>query len=78
MLIKMEFSSNLRLKRKQFRLTQKKASALIGVDVKRYAKWEEGKSEPSIRHHVKICEVFRVDDLYLFIKNKVKTPGNEN
>jgi len=65
-----EFANNLKVKRKGLFLTQKKAAAMIGVKLPRYQAWEEGRAEPSYELQAKICEVLKIDDLYLFIKIK--------
>ena len=62
------FKSNLKAKRQSLGITQKRASEMIGVKIRRYQAWEEGRSEPSMIHQVKIVEQFGIDDLYLLIK----------
>lgn len=69
-----QFSNNLKLKRRELKLTQQKCADMIGVKVRTYQAWEEGRSEPSMIHQSKLCEVLHIDDLYLFIT----TLRNEN
>lgn len=43
-----KFHSNIRKLRKNMNLSQREFSKKIGVELKRYAKWEEGRSQPDI------------------------------
>lgn len=42
------FHANAKILRIKAKLTQKQFSEKIGVEIKRYAKWEEGRSQPDI------------------------------
>ena len=42
------FHANTKILRIKAKLTQKQFSEKIGVEIKRYAKWEEGRSQPDI------------------------------
>lgn len=65
------FSENLKSARKTKGHTQESIAEKLGISAKRYAKWEEGRSEPSYNHLTKLCELLEVDDLYLFISKEL-------
>jgi transcriptional regulator with XRE-family HTH domain len=64
-----QFQKNIRALRKKTNLSQKKFSEKISVELKRYAKWEEGRSQPDIdniesiarTHEITIDELFHLD-----------------
>lgn len=58
---------NLKRRRKELKLTQEAAAKNLNVKRSRYSSWEQGKAEPGASHLVKIVEVLKVDDLYLFL-----------
>lgn len=65
----MTLPSNLRHLRKKKKLTQVAFSRKIQIELKRYAKWEEGRAEPDIAslitlskvHHVSIDRMLKCD-----------------
>lgn len=61
------FPGNLKFKRKEKKLTQKSISERLRVNRKRYASWEEGRSDPPLFFLIKLTEVLEIDDLYLFL-----------
>jgi transcriptional regulator with XRE-family HTH domain len=62
------FHSNIKVLRLRRKLTQKSFSEKIGVELKRYAKWEEGRSQPDIDNIEAIATVhmISVDQLLHF------------
>ncbi len=71
------FKSNLKNLREQADLTQCQAACGIGVDQKRYAKWEEGRAIPGIVVAGQIAEFYGVslDDL-IFSKQAPRLRDN--
>lgn len=69
--IKKPLTINLKTRREQLGLTQQKAAARLKVPYRTYCGWEQGHSEPSSDMLILICEVFMIDDLYLFLKKKI-------
>jgi transcriptional regulator with XRE-family HTH domain len=63
------FHANIRTLRKKAKLSQKKYAETIGVELKRYAKWEEERSQPDIdnieiiaqSHHIPVDVLFNLD-----------------
>jgi transcriptional regulator with XRE-family HTH domain len=63
------FHANIRILRRQAKLSQKQFSEKIGVELKRYAKWEEGRSQPDIdnieaiaqSHNIPLDVLFNLD-----------------
>ena len=73
-MIEKTFSENLRKERRKKGFTQQEISDRLNISRKRYAKWEEGRATPSIEYLPSLCEVLRIDDLYLFLsKDLVKS-----
>ena len=70
-MINRDLSINLRYLRTSRRLTQAEMSADIDIDMKAYAKYEEGRSEPTIDTLIRISEYYgiTVDEL---VKKKNK------
>lgn len=75
----MFFSSNLIAYRNANGWTQETAAAKISLAAKRdisagrYQGWELGRGEPDYEILIVICEVFEIDDLYLFIKKDLSS-----
>jgi transcriptional regulator with XRE-family HTH domain len=63
------FSQNLVKARKLKGLKQREAATAIFKSLKTYQKYEEGRAEPDHETLLKICEVFSVDDLQLFLSS---------
>jgi len=59
------FSDNLKLLRKVKHKTQYQISQELEITIKRYAKWEEDKSEPAFAELIKLAEYHgkTLDDL---------------
>jgi len=63
------FHSNIKVLRLGRRLTQKSFSEKIGVEIKRYAKWEEERSQPDIDnlesiasfHNISVDQLLKFD-----------------
>lgn len=62
------FHANTKILRIKAKLTQKQFSEKIGVEIKRYAKWEEGRSQPDIDNIAKIANAHEInlDTLFNF------------
>ena len=58
-------AENLRLLRKNFKLTQQEVADILGIDRSTYTFYEAGKSTPSKENIVKICDIFNVTVGYL-------------
>ena len=56
----MDFKTNLRQIRVESGKTQREIASLLCVSETCYAHWEQGRSEPSINHLKKLCEIFKV------------------
>lgn len=72
-MVNRNLSVNLKYLRKATGLTQAEMSADIDIDIKAYAKYEEGRSEPTIDTLIRISEYYgiTVDELVkVKIKNK--------
>lgn len=64
------FCENLKLLRKELRLTQKQIAQRLNVVESCYANWEQGRTEPNIESIKKLCIIFNVSsDLLLGIKS---------
>lgn len=59
-------ADNLRLLRKNFKLTQQEVADILGIDRSTYTFYEAGKSTPSKENIVKLCDIFNVTVGYLF------------
>lgn len=60
-------STNLRSLRKEKGYTQEDVANYIGEKRSTYSAWEECRSSPSPSQLKNICDIFEIDDLYLFI-----------
>ncbi len=58
-------SENLRILRKNFKLTQQEVADILGIDRSTYTFYEAGKSTPTKENIVKICDIFNVTVGYL-------------
>ena len=67
---KTTFAENLTNKRKELGLKQREMAKSLGVKIRRYQSWEEGRSEPCLNHCTLLCEILHVDDMYLFVKTE--------
>lgn len=56
--------------RKEYRLTQKEISDIIGVTPQAYSGYEKAKYEPSMETLVRIAYVFKISTDYLLCKSK--------
>lgn len=68
------FSQNLTYLRQTKKLTQEEAAAAIGVKLKRYQAWEEGRSHPHLKLMVKVCDVLDFHDIYRMLTSRILTP----
>ena len=59
-------ADNLRILRKNFKLTQQEVADILGIDRSTYTFYEAGKSTPSKENIVKLCDIFNVTVGYLF------------
>jgi transcriptional regulator with XRE-family HTH domain len=62
---------NLKKRRKELKLTQQDAAKLLEIKRCRYSSWEEERAEPGTMHLVKLTEVLKIDDLYLFLSRQL-------
>ena len=69
------FAKNLRRERKIKGFTQEQIAAKLNIGQKRYASWEEGRGAPDFLYLSKLCELFQIDDLYLFISKDLVESG---
>ena len=69
-MVNRDLSINLRYLRTSRRLTQSEMSADIDIDMKAYAKYEEGRSEPTIDTLIRISEYYGITVDELVKKNK--------
>lgn len=67
---KSTFSKNLKRARKNKGWSQEGAATAIGLNPKRYAKYEEGRAEPPHDILHKICDAYEITDLQAFISDE--------
>ena len=58
-------ADNLRLLRKNFKLTQQEVADILGVDRSTYTFYEAGKSTPTKENIIKLCDIYNVTVGYL-------------
>ena len=58
-------SENLRILRKNFKLTQQEVADILGIDRSTYTFYEAGKSSPTKENIVKLCDIYNVTVGYL-------------
>ena len=56
----MSFSERLKLYRKQFNLTQKTVAETIGISLRGYQQYEQGKFEPNIEKLIKLADLYHI------------------
>lgn len=56
----MEFNEVLKTIRKEKGLTQKFVSEYIGVSIRGYQQYEQGKFEPNIKKLIKLADLFQI------------------
>lgn len=59
------FSDRLKEKRKNKGYTQEKISQLLDIGQSAYAKWENGRTEPTLENVVKLANILDVTTDYL-------------
>ncbi len=59
------FSENLRVLRKNYKLTQQEVADILGIDRSTYTFYEAGKSNPTKENIIKLCDIFNVTVGYL-------------
>lgn len=67
------FSRNLTKLRTKKRITQEEAASAIGVKLKRYQAWEEGRNKPRMSVLEKICEFYEIKDIRELLQTKQTT-----
>lgn len=65
------FAHNITYLRTQRRMTQEQIADAIGVKLKRYQAWEEGRCLPRMKLMVKVCAYFDCHDVFKFVNEKV-------
>ena len=63
--IKENVSQQLRKLREAKKLTQKEIAEKLNIDRSTYAYWESAKTEPSIKHLVKLSKIYNVTIDYI-------------
>ena len=63
--IKENVSQQLRKLREAKKLTQKEIAEKLNIDRSTYAYWEGAKTEPSIKHLVKLSKIYNVTIDYI-------------
>lgn len=63
--MKIKFSENLKLYRKQLNISQTNLAKLVGVSQQCISEWENGKIEPTLSFLCKLADVFdtTIDEL---------------
>ncbi|HUS02955.1 MAG TPA: helix-turn-helix transcriptional regulator [Chitinophagaceae bacterium] len=65
------FSSNLRIKKEELKLTQGQLANSLGVKRATVAAWLEGRSAPRLEDTPKLIEVFEIKDFHSFLTKKI-------
>ncbi len=65
------FASNLRIKKEQLNLSRAQLSIKLGAKRGRVGSYLEGKTLPRLEDLPKIVEVFKIDDIYTFLTEKI-------
>lgn len=52
------FADRLKEKRKETNLTQEEMAKLLAIGQSAYAKWENGRTEPTLENVVKLAKIF--------------------
>ena len=60
-----EFGAKLQQLRKQNNLTQKDVYEVLGVSQSTFSSWEVGKSEPDAMTFLRLCDIYKVDNILL-------------
>ena len=60
-----ELGAKLQQLRKQNNLTQKDVYEMLGVSQSTFSSWEVGKSEPDAMTFLRLCDIYKVDDILL-------------
>ena len=63
--IKENISQQLRKLRESKNLTQKEVASKLNVDRSTYSYWENAKTEPSIKHLIKLSKIYNVTIDYI-------------
>ena len=63
----MKLRTNLIILRQKNNLTQQAFGEIIGVSKSSVQSYESGRAEPSYETLKKIVDIFKIDDLYLFL-----------
>ena len=63
---KLFIAENLRLLRKEAKLSQKEVADLLEVDRTTYTYYETGRSNPNYKNLIKLCRIFGVDPYAFF------------
>ncbi len=58
-------SENLRILRKNFKLTQQEVADILGIDRSTYTFYEAGKSTPTKENIIKLCDIYNVTVGYI-------------
>lgn len=69
--VKTNLYINMRRKRTELGINKVKAAELIGISPSRYKSYEDGICDPPLHVLVKILDVLKVDDAYLFITKEL-------
>lgn len=60
-----ELGAKLQQLRKQNNLTQKDVYEMLGVSQSTFSSWEVGKSEPDAMTFLRLCDIYKVDNILL-------------
>jgi transcriptional regulator with XRE-family HTH domain len=73
-----QFSKNLRLLRKEKRLTQEQMAKYLNITQQAYARYEKGDTEPSYNTLITLSNFFRISLDHLLLKQLNETPTINN
>lgn len=65
------FSSNLRIKKEELKLTQGQLANKLQKKPRTVAAWLEGRSAPRLEDIDNLCKVFGIDNFNTFITEKI-------
>lgn len=69
------FSNNLKKERHVKCWSQIKAAAVLDIPIKRFAAWEEGRSEPNIKDLAQLIRIYQVKHVVAFLSDEDYEPG---
>lgn len=70
------FPHNLVEKRKERGWSQQQIADKLKKKRSTYAAWEKNRGIPNLIDLIVLCEIYQIDDLYLFLTKEIFTPNS--